>query len=373
MGRVWIVGGGLGQVPAIHAAHDIGYSVLLTDGNPDCKGASIADEFHLASTQDADAHAILAHALKGMGRDDIEGVFTTGSDAEVSVSTVAEVLGLRSIPVDVARACKNKILTREKLEGLPQPTWNACTRLADLAAAADRIGWPVVVKAPELSGSRGVSVHHDPSNFFKEAIKARNLSKDGRVLIEKCVRVKDTNKEYSTELLFDNNGKCHRLNTVERRFITINGVPVETGHINPAPLSQGQQDALFNLAEQAADKMGVNFGAFKLDTIKVGGTFYILEVTARLSGGFDASHTTPLATGRNFIEAALRVALGMDVGDCLIPAHHSYAACFSPLSGDEGNCAERKEFRIAVADDAKDAWKKAKGTDALVHHIRMDD
>src|SRR3990167_7644444 len=105
------------QMPAIQAARELGYEVLLTDANPDCPGVKAVNEFYKASTQDAKAHGALALTLKEIGRDDIKGVFTTGSDAEVSVSTVAEVLGLRAISVDAARNCKNKILTREHLRG----------------------------------------------------------------------------------------------------------------------------------------------------------------------------------------------------------------------------------------------------------------
>ena len=368
---VWIIGGSAMQMPAIQAARELGYEVLLTDANPDCPGVKAVNEFYKASTQDAKAHGALALTLKEIGRDDIKGVFTTGSDAEVSVSTVAEVLGLRAISVDAARNCKNKILTREHLRGagLAQPSWYAGKRLADLAEAADRIGYPVIIKTPELSGSRGISVHDNPSLFFTAAIAARELSPDGRILIEKYVRRSEGNREYSTELLFDNRGICHRLNTVERRFKQVNNVPVEVGHINPAPLPKWQSDGFFELAERAAAQLGINHGAFKLDTIKVGSTVYILEVTARLSGGYDASHTTPLASGRDFIGAALRVSLGMDVGECLIPGQSQFAACYAPLIGDESNCAERKEFRIAVANDAKEAWRKAKDGVELVHCI----
>ena len=39
----------------------------------------------------------------------------------------------------------------------------------------------------------------------------------------------------------------------------------------------------------------------------------ILEVTPRLSGGFDSQKTTPISSGRNFIRAAMRLSLGLPI------------------------------------------------------------
>ena len=59
--------------------------------------------------------------------------------------------------------------------------------------------------------------------------------------------------------------------------------------------------------------MNVNFGVFKSDTIITKNGPKILEVTPRLSGGFDSQKTTPISSGRNFIRAAIRLSIGLPV------------------------------------------------------------
>ena len=101
------------------------------------------------------------------------------------------------------------------------------------------------------------------------------------------------------------------MNIVDRPFLFDGGFAIELGHINPSQLSPDAQAQLFSLAEWAAKATGVRFGVFKADTIWTPDGPRILEVTARLSGGFDCQYTTPLATGRNFIRAAMRLAVGL--------------------------------------------------------------
>jgi biotin carboxylase len=113
------------------------------------------------------------------------------------------------------------------------------------------------------------------------------------------------------EILFDQEGRCHRLNVVDRPFALRDGHPIELGHINPTDLGPAERDSLFRLAERAAESTGVRFGAFKADTIWTEEGPRVLEVTARLSGGFDCQYTTPLSSGRDFIGAAMRLAVGV--------------------------------------------------------------
>ena len=59
--------------------------------------------------------------------------------------------------------------------------------------------------------------------------------------------------------------------------------------------------------------MNIDFGVFKADTIITKDGIKILEVTPRLSGGFDSQKTTPISSGRNFIKAAMTLALNMPI------------------------------------------------------------
>jgi biotin carboxylase len=306
---ILIVCGGLLQVPAVPIAHGLGLKVVMTDANPQAAAMRLADEPVVLSIYDAPGHVRLVDDLKR--RYNLRGVFAEGADVEVTVATAAAHAGLPGIPVEAALNTKHKARTRLAFDraGLPNPAWAEVRSLEEAEAAARRIGLPLMVKAIDNSASRGTSRLDEMSALPAALDAARAGSTTGTALLEECY----TGPEQSVEILFDEQGRTHRLNIVDRPFDISSGYAIELGHVNPTALGEAERDALFAITERAAEATGVRFGAFKADTIWTDDGPRILEVTARLSGGFDCQWTTPLSSGRNFIRAAMCLAVGMPV------------------------------------------------------------
>jgi biotin carboxylase len=322
---VLIVCGGLLQVPAVDAAHDLGLAVIMTDLNPNAAAMSLADEAVAIDIYDVEAHKRLVDDLRS--RWNLVGVFAEGADVEVTVAEAAAHAGLPGISPEAARNTKNKVRSRERLQaaGIPNPAFREVTSASDAVRAADDIGFPLVVKALDNSASRGTTVVEGRDQLpaaFELAVAA---STTRTALLEGLMR----GTEHSCEILLTRGGATRRLNIVDRPFDYSGGFAFELGHVNPSRLSREVQDQIFALTERAAAAVGVDWGAFKADIMVTADGPRIIEVTARLSGGFDCQYTTPLATGRNFIRAAMRLAVGraIDEGD-LTPSRHRYAAAW---------------------------------------------
>ena len=243
----------------------------------------------------------------------IRGVFCEGADCEVTVASLAAYLGLPGIGLLAAKRCKDKSLMREAF---------ARAGVSPVAGFTGR--FPVMVKASDNCGSRGVHRVDRQEDLVAAIADAKANSTHGEYLLEEYL----TGPQQSVEILFDASGKCHYLNIVDRPFAA-DGV-MELGHINPSGLSEPQKQELYRLTEQAAAAVGVSFGAFKCDTIWTDKGPRILECTARLSGGLDCQYTTPLATGRDFISAAMRIACGMPADpEDLRVKHNRFAAAWA--------------------------------------------
>lgn len=311
---VLIVCGGLMQVPAVHAAKRLGLVAVVTDLNPHAPAMDAADEAHAIDTFDVAGHLALVENLRQ--RYSLKGVFTEGADVEVTVAAAANYAGLPAIPVTAALNTKVKSRTRACLEraGIPNPRWARVTTLDEARAAAARIGYPLMVKAMDNSASRGTSRADREDQLESAFSEAMANSATPQVLLEEFL----TGEEQSVEILFDAEGRCHRLNIVDRPFEHDGGYAIELGHVNPTRLPVERQNALFALVERAAATCGVRFNAFKADTIWTKDGPRILECTARLSGGFDCQYTTPISSGRDFIEAAMRLAVGMPLEPSLL-------------------------------------------------------
>ena len=322
---ILIVCGGLLQVPAVEIAHGLGLKVVMTDANVRAAAMRLADEPVALDTFDVPGHVRLVDELKRRWR--LRGVFAEGADVEVTVAAAAAHGGLPGIPVEAALNTKNKVKTRQAFDrvGIPNPPWTEVTTLQEAQAAARRIGLPLMIKAVDNSASRGTSRVDDTSELATALAAAKAASTTGTALLEGCF----TGEEQSVEILFDADGRAHRLNIVDRPFDRSGAYAIELGHINPTALGPAEQEILFTLTERAAAATGVRFGAFKADTIWTPDGPRILEVTARLSGGFDCQYTTPLSSGRSFIRAAMCLSVGRPIDPAdLTPRWRRHAAAW---------------------------------------------
>lgn len=395
---VWIVCGGWLQVPAVEAAHQMGLLAIVSDRNPRAPAMQAADVMVIADIYDVPAHLAAADQLKDQYS--IQGVFTEGADCEVTVAELAQHLGLPGISPAAALNCKNKARMRscfQKLGVSPVRFVEVGGNDALLRALAFQKGqgWPIMVKAVDNCGSRGTHRVASIAELQAGLADAMANSTTGTALLEEYLE----GPQQSIEVLYGPDGTCLYLNTVDRYFDA--DAVMELGHVNPTQLEPEQVRRLFELVQEAAQAVGVAFGAFKCDTIWTDDGPRILECTARLSGGLDCQHTTPLATGRDLIGAAMRIACGgWPAPEQVRPTRARYASAWAafptpgkvvacPPSGwldperavfmrvqpgdvveTYANCAQRPAFVVVAGDSYAQALERAKiGAGVLASQI----
>jgi len=302
-----IVAGGILQIPAIEEARKLKLKTIVTDGNKNAICSNLADQFYKIDIYNIPKHFELIKKI--MNDVNIKGVFTEGSEATITVAELAKYLDLKGISPESARNCKDKIMTRRILEKhkIPIPRWKQVTKKS-ISSEAKTLGFPIIIKSSNNSGSRGSTKVSDAKGLLQAYNLAKKNSTNSKVLIEELLY----GDEQSVEILFDHNKKCIFLNIVDRYF-SEGKWSIELGHVNPTRLNKKTQKELFELTKKSAKSMNIDFGVFKADTIITKDGIKILEVTPRLSGGFDSQKTTPISSGRNFIKAAMTLALNMPI------------------------------------------------------------
>ncbi len=300
---VMIVGAGVMQVPAIQEAKKLGLCVIASDKNPNAPGLALADVPLVLDIKDAAGHAAWAKANKEkLG---IKGAFA-GADVAITVAAIAEAAGLPGIPPEVARRSNNKWLMKQRWlkDGIATPYAEEVRTVAEARSALRKTGLPAMIKAIDNAASRGTR-RIDAESELEDALEdAKRHSTTGTALVEEFVEGVEQSVEYVAD------GKTHhRFGVVDRHF-EFEPFPIEVGHTNPSQLSVAECEKLYRLVRDAAVSLGINWGPYKADTILTKKGPMILELPARLSGGFHSQYTTPLATGMNPIRAALRLAVG---------------------------------------------------------------
>lgn len=181
---ILIIGAGFGQVPAIQAAKDLGLNVIAVDKNIDAIGMKMADFAYDVDIIDFEGVLEIAKKHK------IDGVMTMQSDLPVpTIGYINDTLRLKGVSLEVANTCSNKNETRLKLKEkiAAQPLFEIISSFEELEIMAEKIGFPCVVKAPDSSGSRGVTKvdkKENLKNAFDEALK---YSRQSAIIVEEFI------------------------------------------------------------------------------------------------------------------------------------------------------------------------------------------
>jgi len=315
----WVIGGGVLQLPLIEEAKKLDYEVIVTDGSDSCICKDKASYFKPIDIFNIDEHVKYADELVNKGVA-IKGVLAAGIDAPETMAKVAEHLGLPTVSSEIAHLVNNKELFRIKMKeiGVPVPKFQivSTSDINRLPNIIDEIGYPLIVKNTSSSGSRGTKIFYAPdfegvNRMVQEAI---DVSRSGNALIESLW----DGSEHTVETLFDINGQFHRCFITDRLFDKSDGFALETGLVHPSRLSNEEQEEMYLLAEKVSNALGVTLGAAKFDMIQTANGPRIIEMTVRLSGGFDCQCLVPVATGKNVLKAAILTAVGEAFSDQLL-------------------------------------------------------
>ncbi|HEY4705874.1 MAG TPA: ATP-grasp domain-containing protein [Thermodesulfobacteriota bacterium] len=301
-----ILGAGVMQIPLIKKAREMGLFVIATDKNPAAEGFAHADLPITLDIKDALAHA--RWAIENRERHNISGV-VAGADVAITAASISNALGLPGIPLDVAERSNNKWLMKQRwlADGIATPYAEEVATLAEARKAAAKVGYPCMVKAIDNAASRGSRRIDSEKELDAALADARAHSTTRTALVEEFVE----GEEQSVELIV-HKGVHYRFGIVDRHF-GFRPFPIEVGHTNPTRLPMKEQEEFYNLVISAARSLSVEFGPYKADTIMTKKGPMILELPARLSGGFHSQYTTPLATGLEPQKMAIALAAGLPV------------------------------------------------------------
>lgn len=183
-------------------------------------------------------------------------------------------------------------------------------KLAQAVTEADRIGYPVMLKAAFGGGGRGMRVVRNEEemskSFFEAKNEALNAFGDDTVFIEKFIA---NPKHIEIQILGDNYGNIVHLFerdcSVQRRFQKV----VEMA---PSTLPQETREKLYEYALAIARKVNYNNAGTVEFLVDEGGEIYFIEVNPRIQ----VEHTvTEEVTGIDIVRSQILIAAGAKLSD----------------------------------------------------------
>ncbi|HEY9078880.1 ATP-grasp domain-containing protein [Magnetovibrio sp.] len=311
-----MVGGGVQAVPGIRMAKDMGLFVAVSDRNPNAPGFAYADAKLIADTYSVEqttAEAVKFHREQRL----LDGVMCMATDVPHTVAGVAEALGLPTIGSATANLAINKLAMKQKFrnDGVAIPWFDEVSDAAHLAAIVAERGLPLVIKPIDSRGSRGVLRLTQDIDLDWAFATSKEQSPTGRVMAESYM----SGPQVSTESVVVD-GVAYTPGFSDRNYELLDTYApymIENGGDLPSFLDAEAQAAICRVVQDAADSLGVRNGIVKGDMVYSDGKAYVIELAARLSGGFFCTHEIPLNTGVSTVEAAIKLAMGdrIDVQD----------------------------------------------------------
>ncbi len=308
MKTLLIIGAGVEQVPAIQIAKKMGISVVASDMNPQAPGFKYTDDCIIASTMDAKES--LRAALAFNKKHKIDGVIAIATDCPMTVALIADKLKLPGISIDTARLASNKLLMKNKFkkDSIPIPWYKEIRSLKDLKDTVRSKGYLLVIKPVDSRGARGVLRLTEGIDLKWAYMSSKKESPSKRVMVEEFL----DGPQLSTESIIYK-GKAFTIGYGDRNYEFLDRFSpyiIENGGEMPANISNEKREQINALIERTARSIGIRTGTIKGDIVLTCDGPKIIEVAARLSGGYYCSNTIPLSTGINVLKYAIKLVLG---------------------------------------------------------------
>ena len=254
-------------------------------------------------------------------------------DAGVAAASLAaERLGLAHSPPAATALTRDKAAMRRRLAqaGVRQPDFVVVAGGEDPVAAAARLGFPVVLKPLELSGSQGVIRADTPEEAAAAAARIQRLlghsteEASAPLLIERFV----PGVEVAVEGLLSG-GELHTLAIFDKPDPLDGPYFEETLYITPSRLPDEVQHAVQDLTSAAVAGLGLTEGPVHAEVRVNGDAVAVIEVAARSIGGLCA-RSLRFGLGVSLESFILRHALNLPLRDTTA-AHAASGVMMLPI------------------------------------------
>ncbi|MEO1062435.1 MAG: biotin carboxylase N-terminal domain-containing protein [Actinomycetota bacterium] len=301
----------------IRTAHRLGHETVAAYADPDADAPFVAEATVSTRLGPADlaesylsADALLAAAERTGATAVHPGYGFLSENAAFARAVIDAGLTWIGPNPDAIERMGSKIEARRlaSAAGVPIiPGFDESQDPTDLAAAAERIGFPVLVKAAAGGGGKGIRIVHEPDGFaaaLSEATtEAQRSFGDGAMIVERYIQ---RPRHVEVQIVGDRHGTVIELGTrecsVQRRYQKV----LEEA---PAPnLPDATRHGLRASAAQLAASIGYDSaGTVEYVVDDETGDYFFLEMNTRLQ----VEHpVTEHVTGLDLVELQLRVADG---------------------------------------------------------------
>lgn len=302
--KLLVIGAGWEQFALFETIKKYGHSIVATHANQDAESFKLADICYVRDSRDVRAHIRIAETHQ------IDAVVTDNCDYSLyTASVVASKLGLPFTSVKSALFSNDKYMQRRAClsSGVLQPEFYCVRTPEEALSAAERIGYPVVIKPVDSRGTFGVTVVHDQNDLAEAYYDAICHSPSLTLICEKYI---DGELVTVDGFCFSNG---HQSLTVASREFAQGKKPVTKSVSYPSRHDDEMQTRLLDSHQKVVKALGYDFGHTHGEYfVTQNNEIYLVECANRGAGVFTSSTINPLITEINLNGILVNQSLGCD-------------------------------------------------------------
>lgn len=302
MKRLLILNGSFCEEPIIKKAKAMGFYVVTTGNAPELIGHKFADEYIPCDYSDKEA------VLQLVKENDIDGVISCANDFGVlTAAYVAEQMGWKG-PDTYKNAVllhhKDKFKQYCKEHNIPSPISEVFTDKAVAEAFCEKAEYPIIIKANDLTGGKGINRADNIKEAEKALDTAFEMSRDKHIVVEPFIE----GTQHTFESFVVN--KKVVATTSCNCYSPINPYLIQSETF-PADGIERHREELVQIVENMCEDLNLADGIFALQYMMQNDKIYIIEMMRRPFGN-DFLSLCSLTTGFDMVEGHIRSQLGMD-------------------------------------------------------------
>lgn len=293
------------QNPLIVRAKELGYETHVFGLARGEIGEKTADVFHPVDILDYDKLWEECQKLNPCG--------VASVCSELAMHPMNFLLRKMGIPCnseETEKITTNKYLMRKAMKegGVDGPNFTLVKvgqTIDNIKASIKGFSFPLIIKPCDLSSSRGVFKIDSIDNLQEGLDYAFSWSKTGEAILEEFIE----GPEYSGESIAYN-GEYKLLAITEKQTT---GAPhfVETGHRQPARLSDEMKAKVEETLYKAFNSLNIQYGAIHPEfRITPDGRVLFMEIATRMGGDCIGTDLVPLSSGYDFLGMVINICCG---------------------------------------------------------------
>lgn len=301
--KIMILGAGRGQVDLIQTAKRMGYETVVASIKGDYPGFKIADEVCYADISDPEEIAEAAARYK------VGGIATACLDTGIAALGYAcEKNRLTGLSEAAAKLSGDKLLMKEAFmkNEVQTARHRKVSSVSDISKVIDELRFPLIVKAIDLQGSRGINIAYDKEQLLQGYKRTMNETNKDVCIIEEYIDGYECGAQafvFHGEVLFV-------LPCGDITFLGDTKIPI--GHYVPLNLDKEVLSKIDYEVRAAIKALELDNCAVNVDLILKDGEVYVIELTGRI-GANCLPQLTSIYYGIDIYQMIVQTAMGKNI------------------------------------------------------------